>query len=242
MNPRLIVLLLIVSTLTVLGCDKHAKEQTPETKEEPRVASTDKSIVVYFSRAGEQLHVGYIAEGNTSIVAKMIAQKTGADLFEVKPKADKYNTPYRQLENIAKKEQDAKARPEYVEPAPNLSQYDVIFFGAPVWWNDWPMIMYTFFENNDLQGKKLIPFSTHSGSGLSRFDFKLARYYPYCTVLKGESFLGEDVQKDSNLIVPDLDKWLIGLGFTLRPNENENKVPEATDANAAEASSETPVE
>ena len=215
MNPRLIVLLLIVSTLTVLGCDKHAKEQTPETKEEPRVAATDKSIVVYFSRAGEQLHVGYIAEGNTSIVAKMIAQKTGADLFEVKPKADKYNTPYRQLENIAKKEQDAKARPEYVEPAPNLSQYDVIFFGAPVWWNDWPMIMYTFFEENAeaLSGKNLVPFSTHEGSGLSGFDKKLSAAIPESTVLEGLATRGNDCQNDQDSVRKSVYDWIAELGY-----------------------------
>ena len=51
---------------------------------------------------------------------------------------------------MAKKEQNENARPAYADTLPDLSDYSVIFIGAPVWWGDWPMIMYTFFENEDL--------------------------------------------------------------------------------------------
>ena len=56
----------------------------------------------------------------------------------------------------------------YAGEVPDLTQYSTVFIGAPVWWGDWPMICYTFFENNAdaLAGKTLIPFSTHEGSGL----------------------------------------------------------------------------
>jgi len=124
-------------------------------------------LVVYFSRTGEQYNVGVIDKGNTENVAEAIAERTGADLFEVIPEEDHYPMTYDELAEVAKNEQNSNARPQYKGSIPDLSKYDKIFIGAPVWWGDWPMIMYTFFENNsdELSGKTLIPFSTHEGSG-----------------------------------------------------------------------------
>lgn len=74
----------------------------------------------------------------------------------------------------------------------DLTQYSTVFVGAPVWWSDWPMIMYTFFEKNAdaLAGKTLIPFSTHAGSGLSGFDKKLSSACPGSTVGEGLAVAG----------------------------------------------------
>ena len=110
----------------------------------------------------------------------MIAEGTGADLFEVLPVDDHYPMTYDELTDVAKKEQNDNARPAYAGEVPDFSQYDTIFIGAPGWWGDWPMIMYTFFEENAdaLSGKTLVPFSTHEGSGLSGFDKKLSSAIP----------------------------------------------------------------
>ena len=131
-------------------------------------------LVVYFSRTGKQYNVGVIEEGNTAIVARMIAAETGADLFEILPTDDHYPLTYNELTDVAKREQRENARPGYTGQVPDLAPYTAIFIGAPVWWGDWPMILYTFFETNGdaLAGKTLIPFSTHEGSGLSGFDKK----------------------------------------------------------------------
>ena len=149
------------------------------TAENPATASS-RILVVYFSRTGEQYTVGVIDHGNTAIVAEMIAEGTGADLFEVLPVDDHYPMTYDELTDVAKKEQNDNARPAYAGEVPDFSQYDTIFIGAPVWWGDWPMIMYTFFEENAdaLSGKTLVPFSTHEGSGLSGFDKKLSSAIP----------------------------------------------------------------
>ncbi|MBR1938413.1 MAG: flavodoxin [Spirochaetales bacterium] len=156
----------------------------------------NRSLVVYFSRTGEQYTVGVIDKGNTAIVAEMIAKETGASLFEILPEDDHYPMTYKELTEVARNEQNRKARPAYKGQVPDLSQYDTIFIGAPVWWSDWPMIMYTFFENNkaSLRGKNLITFSTHEGSGLSGFDRKLSRSCPGSTVLKGMAIRGNDCQ------------------------------------------------
>ena len=94
--------------------------------------SGTKTLVVYFSRTGEQYTVGVIDKGNTAIVAEMIAEQTGADLFEVLPADDHYPMTYDALTDVAKQEQNDNARPAYSGELPNLDGYSRIFIGAPV--------------------------------------------------------------------------------------------------------------
>lgn len=192
--------------------------QTPmeENSEETDAAGGSSEIlVVYFSRTGEQYSVGVIDKGNTAIVADMIAEQTGADVFEILPQEDYYPYTYNQLTDVAKKELNENARPAYAGEVPDLSQYSTIFIGAPVWWGDWPMIMYTFFEKNadGLEGKTLIPFSTHAGSGLSGFDRKLSDACPDSTVGTGLAIAGTDAQNDQDSVRNKVNDWLSGLGF-----------------------------
>ena len=170
------------SALSTEPAGKPEVQPSENTTEETEASST-RTLVIYFSRTGEQYTVGVIDKGNTAIVAEMIAEETGADLFEVLPVDDHYPMTYNELTDVAKQEQNDKARPAYAGELPDLSGYDTVFIGAPVWWGDWPMIMYTLFENNDFSGKKLVPFSTHEGSGLSGFDKKLASACPDAEVL-----------------------------------------------------------
>ena len=173
------------------------------------------TLVVYFSRTGEQYTVGVIDKGNTAIVAEMISEQTGADMWEVLPETDQYPMTYKELTDVAKKEQNDNARPAYAGEVPDLSQYSTIFIGAPVWWGDWPMIMYTFFENNreGLAGKTLIPFSTHEGSGLSGFDRKLSSACPDSTVGEGLAIRGNDCQNNQDGVRSSVNEWLTGLGY-----------------------------
>ena len=187
-------------------------QPTGSTSAETETSGT-RTLVIYFSRTGEQYTVGVIDKGNTAIVAEMIAEKTGADLFEVLPIDDHYPMTYSELTDIAKQEQNSKARPEYAGELPDLSQYDTVFIGAPVWWGDWPMILYTVFENNDFSEKKLVPFSTHEGSGLSGFDKKLASACPDAEVLKGLAVRGNDAQNRQDSVRETVQDWLSGLGY-----------------------------
>ena len=186
---------------------------TPADTEEPTLGSN--VLVVYFSRTGEQYRVGVIDKGNTAIVAEMIIEATGADSFEILPQEDYYPYTYDELTDVAKKEQNENARPAYAGEVPDLSQYDTVFIGAPVWWGDWPMILYTFYENNAdaLSGKTLIPFSTHEGSGLSGFDRKLASALPNSTVGKGLAIQGNDAQNNQDNVRSTVNDWLAKLGY-----------------------------
>ena len=198
--------------------DQAATESEVQSTEENEQTENSGSniLVVYFSRTGEQYTVGVIDKGNTAIVAEMIADQTGADLWEVLPAEDIYPTDsYDNLIDVAKKEQNDNTRPAYAGEVPDLSQYDTIFIGAPVWWGDWPMIMYTFFENNQdgLSGKTLVPFSTHEGSGLSGFDRKLSSACPDSTVGEGLAIRGNDCQNKQDSVRELVNNWLSDLGY-----------------------------
>ena len=199
-------------TAEALTTGEAAQTGDQTVEPEPGIEGSD-ILVVYFSRTGEQYTVGVIDKGNTAIVAEMISAETGADLFEVIPEDDHYPMTYSELTDVAKQEQNDNARPAYAGEVPDLSQYSTIFIGAPVWWGDWPMIMYTFFENNaeGLSGKTLIPFSTHEGSGLSGFDKKLSSACPDATVLDGLAIRGNDCQNDQDNVREKVSEWVTGL-------------------------------
>ena len=186
---------------------------TDSTEESTEVNSGADVLVVYFSRTGEQYSVGVIDKGNTAIVAEMIAEETGADTFEILPENDTYPTTYDELTDVAKQEQKDNARPRIKGELPDLSRYSTIFIGAPVWWGDWPMICYTYFEANDFSGKTLIPFSTHEGSGLSGFDKKLSGAAPGADVKTGLAIRGRDAQNKQSDVREKVKDWLAEPDF-----------------------------
>ena len=174
--------------------------------------SNSKSLVVYFSKTGEQYSVGNISEGNTAIIAKMIAQKTGADLFEVKVKDDSYPKAYKALTEVALKEKQANARPEVDGDVANFEDYDVVFLGSPNWWADMPMVLYSFIESHDWQGKKVAPFVTHEGSGLSSIPSKI-KSATNAEVLDGFEVYGHVAQNKKDEASAKVDAWLKKLGL-----------------------------
>lgn len=194
---------------------EETEPQTDATADNKEQTSGSNVLVVYFSRTGEQYKVGVIDKGNTAIVADMIIEATGADSFEILPQEDYYPYTYDKLTDVAKQEQNESTRPDYTGEVPDLSQYNTVFIGAPIWWGDWPMICYTFFEKNvdALAGKTLIPFSTHEGSGLSGFDRKLASAIPNSTVGEGLAIQGNDAQNNQDSVKSKVNDWLSGLGF-----------------------------
>lgn len=121
-----------------------APESTPETTpvsqkptETETPAETSESgsriLVLYFSRTGDQYNVGVIDKGNTAIVAEMIGEATGAALYEILPADDHYPMTFKELTEVGLQEQRDRARPAYAGQLPDMSGYDTIFIGAPVW-------------------------------------------------------------------------------------------------------------
>lgn len=84
----------------------------------------------------------------------------------------------------AEQEQNDNARPAIKNQISNISQYDTIYVGYPIWYSDMPQIVYTFFDTYDLSGKEVIPFCTHAGSGLSGTVGRIRNQEPDADVLQ----------------------------------------------------------
>ena len=198
---KFLPLLLIVFIFFVTGC---------KLKSEGNNMTNHKVLVAYFSRTGEQYGVGNITEGNTAIVAKIIASKTNGDLFEIKVAKDNYPKGYMELTEYAKKEMQANARPEIVGKVENFDQYDTIFIGYPVWWGDKPMPVYTFIDSYNFNGKNIVPFCTHEGSG---FCGTQGMDKTGAKVLKGLAMYGHTAQNDRTEADKKISEWLKSLKF-----------------------------
>ncbi len=167
-----------------------------------------KALVIFFSHAGENYSVGNIEVGNTKIVADYIVEQTGADVFEIVAEKS-YDMPYNQLIKLAQEEERKGEFPAYKGQVPDLSQYDTIFIGGPIWWGTYPRVMFTFFRDNDLNGKTIIPFTTHEGSGLGNVVSDVKKAYPNATITGQFSIAGHSVRSGKATV----QRWLKGLGY-----------------------------
>ena len=157
-----------------------------------------KTLVAYFS-----------ASGSTRKLAKNLAEVLGADTFEIKP-----TTPYTGKDLNWNNSQsrssvemaDKTSRPALAETA-DVSAYDTIFLGFPIWWYVAPHIINSFLESGDFSGKKIVLFATSGGSG---FGNTLAELKPSCadsvTWVEGKVFRGH-VDKNS------LNDWVKSLSL-----------------------------
>ena len=177
------------------------------TTTQPADNDGQKALIVFFSHAGDNYSVGNIEVGNTKIVADYITEFTGAHQFEIK--TNKYDgMAYKPLCDLALEEQRKGELPPF-DGSVDLTGYQTIFIGGPVWWGTWPQVMFTFFKQYDLNGKTLIPFTTHEGSGLGRCVKDLKEQYPDATVTGEFSMYGHDVRSGKARV----EKWLNTLGY-----------------------------
>ena len=170
------------------------------------------ALVIYFSHVGENYGVGRIAEGNTAVVARMVAEATGADLHEIVP-AVAYPEDYQRCVDVAKQEKLAGARPALATPVPDVAGCDVLFVGYPNWWGDAPMPLYSALEALDLAGKRVAPFCTHEGSGLGATARNLGRACPGAEMLEGLAVQGRVAQGDRAAARAAVEGWLATLGL-----------------------------
>lgn len=190
-----------LSAMMVLSCNGQIKKETAEMKD-------SKSLVVFFSHTGENYAVGNIKVGNTKIVADRISELTGAHQFEIK--TSKYDgMKYKDLVDLATKEKRNNEKPAFEGKVDDISQYDTIFTGGPIWWGTYPQVMFTFFDRYDLNGKTIIPFSTHEGSGLASVVEDLRRIYPNAVIKGAASFYGHEVRQSTGKV----DSWIKNLDY-----------------------------
>lgn len=143
-----------------------------------------------------------------ALVAEEIKGVTGGDTFEIVAEKS-YDMPYNQLIQVAQEEEDNKELPAFKGEVKDIDQYDTVFIGGPIWWGTYPRVMFTFFKTYDLNGKTIIPFTTHEGSGLGNVVSNVKAAYPKATVTGAFSIAGHNVRSGKKTI----DKWLEGLGY-----------------------------
>ena len=192
-------LLIILAALLGLNMTANSQENTNNMK---------KSIVIFFSHAGDNYAVGNIEVGNTKIVADYISEIAGADQFEIV--THKYDgMAYNPLIKLAQEEANKGELPPYEGSAPDLTPYDTIFIGGPVWWGTYPQVMFTLFKDINLDGKTVIPFTTHEGSGLASCVSDVKKAFPKANVTGAFSIYGHEVRTSRAKV----EKWLKGLGY-----------------------------
>jgi len=156
-----------------------SEQVSGEVQTEKLESSSDtvKSLVVYFS-----------CTGNTKAVAEKIAEYTHSDLYQIVPKVPYTDEDlnYNNKDCRANKEmEDTYARPEIESEVINISDYDTIFIGYPIWWGTMPRIINTFLDTYDLSGKVIMPFCTSGGSGISRSEQDITDLEPNADIRTG---------------------------------------------------------
>lgn len=138
-----------------------------------------KILVAYFS-----------ASGVTERVAKKMADATGAHLFEIKPDQPYTRADLNWMDKNSRSTvemKDRNCRPSMAEK-PDVSGYDMILVGFPVWWYREPSIIDTFMESTDFTGKTVVPFCTSGGSGLGDSAKNMQALAPGAKVFEGKRF------------------------------------------------------
>lgn len=171
-----------------------------ETPATPNPALNKKSMVVYFS-----------CTDHTKTIAEYIKNGTSSDIYRIEPSVPytSEDLNYNNGDSRASKEnQDAAARPGIAGTLPDLTDYEIIYLGYPIWWGQAPKIMYTFVESYDLSGKTIIPFCTSASSGIGNSATNLQ------TVTKGSAvwIAGQRFAGNSSQSV--IQQWLQSLDLT----------------------------
>ena len=138
---------------------RNRKELANFAQETPYIANLGKVLVIYYSWTG-----------HTQDIAQQIATLTGGDTYRIQTQEEFKSSPafYARI----KKELNNKIYPPLTGTMPDVSNYDVVFVGAPVWWYTMATPMYSFLAQMDFKGKKVIPFSTQgSNPGTFLADF-----------------------------------------------------------------------
>lgn len=203
MNKKIIVFIVFI-LIVVLGIggyfiinnsNKTEPQNSISSTSQNEVKTNKKIAIVYFS-----------VTGTTKRVAEFIKDATNSDIFEIIPKR-KYTSEdlnYGDNDTRATKEQnDKNSRPEIANNI-DISDYDIIFIGYPIWWGNTPRIIQTFIENHELNGKTMIPFCTSGSSEISSSENTL-KTYNGINWISGKRFSSSTSQSEINSWVKSLN-------------------------------------
>ncbi|MCH4167732.1 MAG: flavodoxin [Streptococcaceae bacterium] len=201
---------------------KKTNEEVLVKKNAPKIDGK-KALIAYFSvpettdinkqmtqeEENSTIVVNNEVKGNTQYVAEFLERETGGSIYRIEPKIP-YTTNHSDLVAKATEEQNNNARPEILNTISNFDDYDTIFIGYPIWWGDVPQIMYNFLESYDFNGKTVIPFSTHGGSGLAGTVESINSSLSGATVINNALSISRN---DMESVPRRVDSWLTELNL-----------------------------
>lgn len=195
---------------------------TRSSREDSGSIGGSKVLVAYFSRVGNTdfeddvdavtsaslMEKDGVLYGNTQYIAALIQDQTGGDLFLIETE-EKYPSNYDETDEQGGRESREKARPKLASHVENLEEYHTVYLGFPNWYYGMPMAVYTFLEEHDLSGKRIIPFVTSGGSGFSDAISEIQKIQPEADVVpEGFEVTHSKVDEVSS---GDIKKWISGL-------------------------------
>lgn len=200
--------------------------QNSTTTQTAAKADNSKSLIVYFDYSENMGDTsGMSADAITSaslagakidgvttndllVMKDEIQKQTGADVYSVQV-TDPYDPDYNTMVSVAQEDQNNNKQFSFKEGLPDLSQYDTIYMGMPVWWGGLPQPMVSFLNQNDFSGKTIIPFGINLGSGFGNMIDQIKEAQPDATV--SDDGLTENSHTANDEVVSDVDTWLQNL-------------------------------
>lgn len=186
-----------VKTMLVLATAMMAATACGPKKEATATDNEEAKLVLYYSQTS-----------NTKTVAREIATRLGADIEEIIP-LKPYEGDLQATVERCRQEREEGITPEIQPLTSDLSQYDVIFLGYPVWFGTYAPPVAALLDQVDLSGKKIVPFCTFGSGGLVSSMKDLAGKEPGAEILPGYGVRAARLKA-----VPyEVDQWLKRLGF-----------------------------
>ena len=209
-----VVLYGLAALVALYSCNKIDNGQEEEKTDYGR------SIVIYFSHpvpesvdatsGASMVYKDNKLYGSVQYMADVIQKETDSDIHRITVAENHYPSTYQALADAANKEKADGVHPALTSKLTNLDDYDTIFLGSPIWWYTLPMPVFSFLDQYDLSGKKVIPFTAHEGSGLGGAPATIKAEEPGATVeTNGFSARGNQVTSQDSAI----KDWLKKLGF-----------------------------
>ena len=155
--------------------------------------------------------VFYTYTGHTKYIAEMIKEKLNCDILEIKP-VRPYSKDYDLVVEKYQNNESVKETPEIEKLSVDLSKYDEIIVGSPVWWYTITPPIRTFLKENNLSGKKIIPFATNAG-WLGRTFKEIETLCPNSNVEKQMNIVFTEDHTVNDLITKDeeIARWISSL-------------------------------
>lgn len=176
-----------VSLTACAGSTENTEENVSDSENVSDDNETQSTLIAYFSYTG-----------NTEEVAQQIAEKTGGTLVEIERA-----TPYEDASEEGEEELENNVHPEITVDLDSVDDYDTIFVGYPIWFDEAPMVIDTFLESFDFSGKTIVPFCTSASDSIDNSLHIFSELAPDAVIADGLTANDE----------ADIEPWLNELGY-----------------------------